>query len=253
VIPFLVYAGVGVVILGLGAAKAWASIGRRRAFASFAHDFGLDYYPTDLFALINHTFDLFNLGERARCENVLTGRWDGVDVKLADLWFAGPASSSSGAFGTTRSLALSATWFRQASQRALRFSFAIVEIPASVPHIVVARRGKVGSAVSSLELGRLRFESERFNRMFDVRTETREYAYAFVDVGMMQWLIEADRRVIAFEASGRHVLVYCTRRKPSALLPLLATAAHFSRRVPKMVLRQNPLASANDGSGPFKE
>ena len=51
---------------------------------------------------------------------------------------------------------------------------------------------------------------------------------------MMQWLLAAGKEW-SFEVSGREILVYCKRRKPLDLLPLLGTAKGFLEHVPRVV------------------
>jgi hypothetical protein len=197
---------------------------RRRELFQFAARFGLDYSPTDPVGLIDHTFDLFNLGDGARCENVVRGEWNGVPVSAGELRFA----------PTSRGL--------QSGQRASTkmFSFAFTEVPAWLPHITI-RHDPLGRLAEGLDWRRIRFESEAFNRTFAIGCEDREFAYKFVDVRMLQWLLDAaqaTRSSFGFEARGNRLLVHCPRVNPNGLVPVLGMAQGFHDSVPRMVLRQ---------------
>lgn len=132
---------------------------RRRALFRFADQFGLEYTPVDRTGLIDHAFDLFNLADGGKCRNVVSGRWKGVEVQVAELRFA-PSwqSTREGRRGSTR-----------------QFSFAFTAVQAWLPHLKI-RRDAFGTLAEGLGLRRIRFESEQFNRTFDVVCESREFA-----------------------------------------------------------------------------
>src|SRR5439155_15663013 len=104
---------------------------RRRALARFAFNYRLQFSPTDPFGLIDRTFDLFNRGDRARCENVVWGPWQGVQVRTGELWFNAkqqddllmPLQASTGA-----------SLFQRRSDPV---SFAFVQMQAFTPHLSI--------------------------------------------------------------------------------------------------------------------
>ena len=221
IVLLLLVAGPAIAVAAMQAAGKGR---RRREFLQFAGQSGLEYSPTDPIGLIDHTFDLFNLADAARCENVLWGEWNGVPVKAGELRF-GPSSRGI-----------------QNGQRASSrlFSFAFTEVAAWLPHITI-RHDPLGGLAEDLGLRRIRFESEVFNRTFAVDCEDRQFAYNFVDVGLLQWLVSmaaATRSQFCFEARGNRLLVHCPRIKPDGLVPLLAMAQGFHDHIPRMVLRQ---------------
>ena len=197
---------------------------RRRELFRSAARFGLDYSPTDPVGLIDHTFDLFNLGDGARCENVVMGQWHDVPVRAGELRFApSPRARQNGQRGSSK-----------------RYSFAFTEVMSWLPHITI-RPDPLGGLAEDLGLHRLRFESEAFNRKFVVACEDREFAYRFVDGRMLQWLLDTaatTHPTFGFEARGKRLLVHCPRVAPSELAHLLAMAQGFHDRVPRMVLRR---------------
>jgi hypothetical protein len=220
----------GLVVLGSGVAFMKHVVRRRRrnALAVVARQFGLDYAPTDLLGLIDHTFDLFNRADSARSENVVWGPWKGLSVRAGELWF------DSGRRGPRQALA----------GVAQRFSFAFVDIPAWLPHLKIERDPLAGVA-DDLGLDRIRLESSAFNRAYRVTSADREFAYGFLDTRMMLWLLDVARQYpVEFEAKGRKLLVYMPRLKPGELPLLFGLAKGFRDRVPRMVLREYALAGA---------
>ena len=195
---------------------------RRKRLAGFAFRFGLEYSPVDLFALIDHNFDLFNMADGARCRNVVWGTWQGVPVKVAELRFA-PSLEA-----------------RRERQRGKleQYSFAYAEVPAWLPHLAI-RREPLGGLADDLGLHHIRLEWEAFNREFRVVCEDRQFAYAFLDVSMMQWLMDvAGDSPFRFETRGGRLLVSCPRLGPDGLIPLFAVAQGFHDHVPRMILRE---------------
>jgi hypothetical protein len=221
------------------AVRAWQASQRSRGLEQFALDHGLQHYDVDPFGLIDHAFDLFCLGDRPQVRNIVAGLWDGIEVRGADLWFSVPTRSSDrGLF----ELSGRSIWdFAHHTGRA--FSFATVEVDAVLPHISIRRRGEVETAAARLEPGSLRFESDRFNHRYDVRCEDREYAWQFVDIRLMQWLLDLSdsKPAMTFEAGGNRLLVHCRQLRPPELVLLFRATRRFHDLVPQMVLRRFPL------------
>jgi hypothetical protein len=166
VLAFIVASGVAIVQLAAGTR-------RRAALRDFAERFSLDYSPVDAFGLIDHSFDVFNRADGARCENVLWGDWHGVEVMVGELRFEASAQRSR----------------RDLLETRRRYSFAVVEIDARLPHLVI-RHDPLAGLTESLLLDRLRFESDVFNRTYRVDCADQRFAYKLVDARMMLWLEE---------------------------------------------------------------
>jgi hypothetical protein len=206
--------------------------GRRRAgLRAFAGRFGLEYSPTDLFGLIDHRFRLFAQADGARSSNVLWGNWHGTEVRVGELHFeSDPERRRRDLWKSTR-----------------RFSFAVVQMDAWVPPLVV-RRDPLASVSESLLVDRLRFESDEFNRMYSVDCADLRFAYKFVDPRMMLWLQEIGETFrFDFEVNGDMALVSCARLKSSAFVPLFGAAKGFVDHIPRIVFRDHALAAPAPG------
>ncbi len=201
---------------------------RRKALDRVARQFGLEFAVVDLLGLIDHTFDLFNIADSARSENVVWGNWKGVEVRAGELWFdSGKRGPMQAAMGIAQ-----------------HFSFAFVDVPAWLPHLKIERDPLAGVA-DDLGLDRIRLESDAFNRAYRVTCSDREFAYAFLDTRMMLWLLDVARQYpVEFEVNGRRMLLIMPRVRPGELPVLFGLAKGFRDRVPRMVLREYAIARA---------
>ena len=74
------------------------------------------------------------------------------------------------------------------------------------------------------------FESEAFNRAWNVKAEDREFAFKLVDARMMHYLMSTEG--FGYEVVGPWLLVYTKRLKPTELIPLLGSAEGIPRPDP---------------------
>jgi hypothetical protein len=148
-----------------------------------------------------------------KLENVMSGEWKEVRLKVADH-----------SYRVTRHL-----WTLWRIRRWRRFSVALADLDAFIPQLsLTPRRFR-----DRLD-GDIRFESEAFNRMFEVSTQHREFAFQFLDAPMMAFLLDAGPG-FSFEVVGGQALVSCSRLPVTGLERLLDVAAGFHRRVPHLV------------------
>jgi hypothetical protein len=205
---------------------------RREALATFALQNKLEYSKDDPFGLADHDFHLFGLGDGRGCENVLWGDWHGLTVKEADYWYYTESTDSEG--HTSRSYE--------------RFSIVLADIPAFLPRVLVEKERLITRLADMLSFHDIDFESEEFNRLFQVKAADREFAYKLVDARMMRWLLSTEG-TFGFEVNGPDVLVWCRRLRPSRLVPLFGSAALFRDHVPKLVWNEYGRGTAASPEG----
>jgi hypothetical protein len=212
-------------VLAAGGVVAWRSYVRRQrraeGLALFAFQNGLEYSRVDPFGMADYPFRLFGKGDGRGCENVLWGPWHGAEVKAADYWYYTTTTDSQG----------------HTHRHHKRFSIALVDIEAFLPGVLIQRESLADTLTGLLGFRDIQFESERFNRLFQVRTADLEFAYRLIDARMMRWLLDTKGR-FGFEVAGSSVLVYCPPRRPTDLIPLLGTARAFRDHIPGMVLAE---------------
>jgi hypothetical protein len=215
-VEILLFAGFIVLAIAGVALSLHLQAKRRQGFFAFARSFGFEYSRHDPFGLLDLPFRLFTRGDGRGIENVLWGEWKGQPVKVCDYWYYEEHRDSEGRTQRT---------YR-------RFNCAVLDVNAAFPPIVVAREGVLSRLADHLGFRDIEFESEEFNRRFQVQAGDRRFAYELVDARMMRWLLALERSV-SFEVAGRWILAYHGRVRPEALVPLIGAASEFRDRIPR--------------------
>jgi hypothetical protein len=204
------------------AAVIWFSYYRKRqrrlALAAFASGHGLQFSQEDPFGLLDYPFHLLSMGDGRGCENVLSGRWQDIDVREADYWYYTESTDSKG----------------HRSRSYKYYSIVIAEIAATIPYVSVQRETFFTKLADHVGLRDIDFESEDFNRAFNVKGEDREFCFKIIDGRMMQWLLSTGGR-LGFEMRGSNVLVYCHRLAPAELDAAFGAVKGFNDHVPRLV------------------
>jgi hypothetical protein len=225
---------VGFIALVIAAAWfAWQAKKKRRlAFQTFASQYGLQYSAEDPFSMLSYAFQLFQRGDGRGVENVVWGAWQGVPVKACDYWYYTESTDSKG--HTSRS-------YRH-------FSAVVVDVTLAVPPVSIQREGFMTRLADHIGLRDIDFESEQFNRAFNVKAQDREFAFKLVDARMMHWLLSTED--FGFEVVGPWLLVFTGRRKPTELVPVLGTAKGFYEQVPRLVWNEYGIQPHDQRSAP---
>jgi hypothetical protein len=191
---------------------------RREQLAAFAWKNGFQFSASDTHELLSLDFKLFSMGDGRGCENVMWGDLEGIAVKAADYWYYTESSDSKG----------------RNSKSYRHFSVVVADISAYLPHVIVTRENVFTRVADYLSFRDIEFESEEFNRSFQVKADDRAFAFKLIDARVMNWMMSTDGR-FAFEVSGPNLLVYSRRVRPSELVPLFGTAKEFHDRIPRLV------------------
>jgi hypothetical protein len=202
---------------------------RKEGFGAFAAKYGFVYTPHAPPGLLGYTFPLFHKGDGRGAENGIIGTWKDMPFKAADYWYYDESTDSKG----NRSKSYS------------RFSVAVVDIEAWLPDLAVHRENVMTFLADKVGLKDIEFESEEFNRQFQVKAKDRKFAFELIDPRMMQWLLTCDRN-LGFELHGRAILIYSHRLRPHEMLPLIASLREFRNRIPELVWTNYAWASPSD-------
>ncbi len=219
------------ILLGLGIAAvlavAYASYraGKRRqaAFSAFGLAHGLTYYPEDPFGIADWPFEIFGKGDGRAVENVLHGEWHGAPVRAFDYWYY--ERSSDGKGGSSK------TYYR--------FTCAVAPIEAACHHLTVDEENFLTRLADALTLRDIPFESEEFNRAFNVKSDDLAFAHAFIDARMIAWMLEQGDGV-AYEVLGDKLLLIRRQIDAAMLEELLASIVGFRQAVPRVVFSLYP-------------
>ena len=191
---------------------------RREAFQALAARLGLKYSPEDPFGTDELGFGLFGLGDRRECENMLWGEVGGMRVRLFDYTYQERHMDANG----------------HSSTSTYRFSCGLAEVAAECPHLTLGREGVLDRLSRHLGFHDIEFESEEFNREFQVRCDDRRFASALIDPRMMEWLLSISE-ACQFEVSGPLILSYTHRLRPTEFELLLPVLTGFREHVPTVI------------------
>jgi hypothetical protein len=215
---FLLITGLVVIAIAAAYLSYYFKRKRREALALMATQLGLEYSPQDTVGCPGYPFALLSMGDGRSTENVLTGRWQGIPITGFDYEYYDESTDSKG----------------HRTKSYYDFSCVVADIAAQCAHLSLDREGLLTRLADHLGLHDIEFESDDFNRRFNVRCADRKFANDLVDSRMMRWLLGVDG-AFRFEVSGTWVLCYSSRLRPMDLVPLIGSAKEFLDHVPRVV------------------
>lgn len=217
--PSLIFVAVIILIVAGIVYAFYARKKRRTAIASFALHHGLSFTGHDPYNIpVTYPMRLFSMGDGRGAENVVTGEWKGRRIIEADYWYYNESTDSKG--HRTRSYS--------------RFQIALVPIGAYLPKVQIGGENIFTRLADHMGMEDINFESEEFNRTFNVKSEDRKFAFTLIDARMMQWLLYVGK-TYSLETSGSELLVYRRRSKPQEIPNLLDVADQTIDRIPRLV------------------
>lgn len=193
---------------------------RRQEWESAAGALGLRYAREDPFGLLDDLpFALFRRGEGRGIDNIGWGRWREVDVRLFEYWYYTTSTDSKG----------------NTSRHYERFTCAVAPLPVEAPPTSISRESFLSRIADHIGFRDQEFESEEFNKTFQVRADDRRFASYLLDARMMHWLL-ATEGDCAFELAGPTVLCATGRVRPADIGWVLERLHGFLAQVPRVVL-----------------
>jgi hypothetical protein len=144
-----VAAAIGVAYLSYLAKKK-----RREGFALVATQLGMEYWPEDPFGLLSEPFALCNRGDGRGIENVIAGPYQSIDTKAFDYWYYEESTDAKG----------------HTSRTYYRFDCVVVPIDAACSPLTIENENVLTRLADALSFHDIQFESEDFNRMFNVKS-----------------------------------------------------------------------------------
>jgi hypothetical protein len=214
----LVIIGV-LVIIAAGIYFGWyAKKKRREELALMATQLGLAYSPQDTFNLLGLPFGLFRMGDGRGTENVLSGTWQDIPLQEFDYWYYEESTDSKG----------------NRTKTYYRFSCAVSQLPFTSSQLSISKENLFTRLADHLGFQDINFESEDFNRRFQIKGKDKKFATDLIDARMIQWLL-AEGRDWSFELSGPYLLCHHKRLRPRELTPLLGSMKAFRDHIPRVV------------------
>jgi hypothetical protein len=195
-----------------GEADAWGL----RLRHSRKDRFGLRDLP---FAMLDRLTPPWTIG------NVLWGRWEGLEVTVFDVWSAGRQ------FGPPD----------QPEAPGHEYRCVLIPFPAPWPAIVVEQERLTTRLADVVAIHDIAFESEEFNRAFEVRCSDDRFAHAILDAQMIGWLLALDRGW-GFEALDGLLLGYTPIEGVSGSEAALSTVRGFLEHLPSVAYSLFPVS-----------
>jgi hypothetical protein len=228
--PFLALFALGVVaVIAIGILSYLSNKRRIEGFALVARQQGLAFAEDDPFGTLEAPFTLFSRGDGRGIENVLWGPWQGTELRAFDYWYYEESRNAQG--HTSRSYS--------------RFDCVLLGVAARCPRTSIDPENLFSRLADALSFRDIEFESEGFNRAFNVKGSNEKFANDLIDPRMIQWLL-ANATDCWIELVGEEVLVARRRLAPQELPALLALATAFIAQVPRVVADLYPLAAPPD-------
>lgn len=191
---------------------------RREAIAMWAIGQGLTYFRSDTTGICDLDFHLFSKGDDRGCENVVAGTWHGLDVRVADYWYYDESTDSEG----------------RTSRSYHRYSIVVTPVEAFLPGVRIEKENVLTRLADRVGMRDIDFESEEFNRRFNVKATDREFAFKLLDARMLQWLLRTEGSH-CYEVYGAWLLAYCDALPPDQWPSLVFAAKGFLERIPRLV------------------
>jgi hypothetical protein len=206
------------VAVGVGVLAYQAKLRRQKELGAVARNQGLDFSILDPFDTLGEPFSLLARGDGRGVENVMWGFWHDLEIRAFDYWYYEESTDSNG----------------HRSKTYHRFDCVLAPLEARCPRLEIAEENVLTRIADAFTFRDIEFESEEFNRRFNVKGDDRRFAMAFCDARMMEWLLlHGDG--YAFEVVGDRLLCWCRRVKPAEIVHLLGTASSFREQIPDVV------------------
>ncbi|MEO5839999.1 MAG: hypothetical protein ABIQ73_27860 [Acidimicrobiales bacterium] len=118
-------------------------------------------------------------------------------------------------------------------------SGALVKLDAFLPSMMIAPSNLITRAFEMVGAEDIDFESEEFNRGYDVRCLDKRFASLFLDAQMIDFILGFDRH-FAFETFGNYVLCHGKMCEPRQLPSLAAKMGELLPLVNQLVYDEYP-------------
>lgn len=219
VVIFVIAALVGAVLWYL---QTVAATKRRKRMSEVAARHGLSFSAKDPFHMpATLPLAFFDRGHSRKVSNVMYGRTpEGRDLRAFDYQY----TTGSGK-----------------NRRVYNFSCGLISTGAAWPQLTLGPEGFFDRVMDVIGSAEIQFESEEFNRAWEVRSCDPRFASALIDPEMMLFLLEKAEGA-RVEVLGPWILFSGEQRDPESLPQAIASAEAFREGIPPVVWSLYPPA-----------
>jgi hypothetical protein len=229
--------------------------GRARALRRLARREGLTYHEADPAGIGRLRFATFAGAEGVDVTNVLTlARPAGSPARAFDYSLWTGRETAGARHDVLDGLADELFGFDPGrSARASRVhttlrSGALVQIGAFCPRLTITPTTWVTRAFEAIGVADIDFESDEFNRGWDVRCADRRFAALFVDAQLIDLILDLGDRV-GVETFGNSVLLTSKLCRPEQLVRLGRAVARIAEIVPPVLAEEYPTVADMEAEG----
>jgi len=213
----LIFVLVLAVIIGVAVLQHHFAKKRREAIRQVAEKLGLRFHPEKNYRAGQQLKFLDAIrGHNRYGFNIMDGQYGGFPVSALDFHYETRSTDSKGKRRTTHHY----------------LSIFICCLPRSFAELRIHREGFLDKLVDTIGFNDIDFESAEFSRQFSVRSKDKKFAYDFVNVQMMDYLLRNTD--LAIEVEGKMLCIYFKRRlDPAMLEPQLKRLVALREHMPK--------------------
>ena len=194
-IPVLLFV---VIAIGAGILNWLQEKKRREAWLTFAAELGCAFSPSDIFGIVGaYPHSLFSQGHSRRAYNIMDGNYKGRPLRCFDYKYTVGSGKDSHTYYLT---------------------CAMLEAPIPFPSLTIRPEGFLDHLGHVIGIEDIQFESDEFNRKFNVKCPDRKFAFDVIPQATMAYLLQ--HTPLCIEGNGTAVLFHFNASK--GLLPIPA-------------------------------
>ncbi len=197
---------------------------RQDAVQAVAQQHGLTYSEGDPERVLDLPFRLLRQGDRQKVMETLYGTMDDELLTVFRLRITEESTDSDGDTSETHTY----------------FTGAIVHVPlGGFPPIRVQPENFLTRAKDLAGFRDIEFESEEFNRQYEINSKDRRAAHAVIDAQMMEWLLGLGGGY-EFEVVGNMILALTRAVDPPRTLLPFEIGRRFRAHIPEVAMSLYP-------------
>ncbi len=216
--PALVIIAVIAFVVGAFVISKKLAAQRAAELQSVAAQAGLEFSATDATRYDAMGFDLFRKGDERSWKNVMWQASNPQGARVFEYQYTTHSTDSKG----------------NRTSSTTHHTVTVFDVPANCAHLTIGPENMATRLADHIGMRDIEFESEEFNRMFNIKCPDRQFASAFCDAQMMQWLMtNADKT--RFELNNGFGIAYTSKMAPPALPAVLNFGQQFRAAIPTVV------------------
>jgi hypothetical protein len=208
-----------VVVIAIAIFRLYLEDQQLKRLRQIARRHGLHFHIEDPFDIPSrYPFELFKQGHSQKASNCLSGKYRDLHVVLFDYSYR----TGSGSDETTHTL-----------------SALMAKLDIYSPHLIIRPETMLHRFAAFFGFEDIKFESDEFNRAFNVRADDKKFAYDICHAEMMEFLLQHPS--MCWELGGAYLLLYepgTQTSDPHELRKYLNLASDFAARIPEYLRKE---------------